>query len=90
MHGDLIMWNFLLMIAFSLYLIGYGYIALFKREWLAKLSGSTQKNDQSSANFSQARSILAWTSLVFGGIGLVMTIVTMVIVFQSQNGGFAV
>ena len=84
------MWNFLLMIAFSLYLMGYGYIALFKREWLAKLTGSNPKNDQTSANFLQARRILAWTSLVLGGLGLVMTIVTMVLIYQSQNGGIAV
>lgn len=92
------MLTFIFMIAFSLYLGGYGFIALFKPEWLmkirslsAKIEGKGDlKHEDIQANVGQARKIMAIASLIFGLIGLIISIATMVIYIQAQSGTISV
>lgn len=91
------MLSFILMIAFSLYLAGYGFIALFKKDWLlkiramsARLEGKNLKNEELIADGSTARTAMAIIALVLGIIGLVMSVMTIVVFMQAQSGVISV
>lgn len=83
------MLNFFLMIGFSLYLAAYGFMALFKREWLDMVMAMITRNERKSHDTSEpsvATRSLAVVSLALGIIGLIMSVVTLVIFIQAQNG----
>ncbi|MGB7338921.1 MAG: hypothetical protein WBC91_08525 [Phototrophicaceae bacterium] len=91
------MLSFLLMIAFSLYLTGYGFIALFKKEWLlkiramsARLEGKNLKNEDLITDGSTARTIMAVLALTLGIIGVIVSIMTVVVFMQAQGGTISV
>ncbi|MGJ3237751.1 MAG: hypothetical protein ACFE0Q_03495 [Anaerolineae bacterium] len=92
------MFSFIIMMAFSLYLAGYGYIALFKQEWLmnvrafsAKVEGKGElKHEDLTETVGQARRIMAVISLMLGVIGLVLSVMMIVLYIQAQNGPIAV
>ncbi len=88
------MLSFILMIAFSLCVMLYGFSALFKPEWLmnvrafsAKIEGKeAHKHDELSSNLSQARKVMAILALIVGILGLAVSIATLFIYFQAQAG----
>ncbi len=91
------MLSFLLMIAFSLYLTGYGFIALFKKEWLlkiramsARLEGKNLKNEDLITDGSTARTIMAVLALTLGIIGVIVSIMAVVVFMQAQGGTISV
>lgn len=88
------MFSFILMIGFSISLMSYGFIALFKSEWLMKLRSfsaqiegkSEQKHDNVNENLATARKIMAIFALVLGTIGLIVTLATIFVYLQAQSG----
>lgn len=87
------MFSFILMILFSVYLASYGYIALFKKEWLFKLNAYVtgdkyKRHDQASSN--RMRTILATAALILGVIGLVMSVIILGIYMISLNGAIEI
>ncbi|MEL6403133.1 MAG: hypothetical protein AAFV98_08170 [Chloroflexota bacterium] len=83
------MLNFFVMIGFSLYLTAYGFLALFKRDWLDTLIAMIMRRERKSHEPSEptmAMRGLALVSLVLGVVGVVMAIATLVIFLQAQNG----
>ncbi|MEM9951765.1 MAG: hypothetical protein AAFV93_05540 [Chloroflexota bacterium] len=88
------MTSFLFMFGFSLYLAGYGFIALFKKEWLlkirafsARLEGKGNiKSDELINDGNTARDAMAVIALAFGVIGIVLSIAFFVIYVQAQSG----
>lgn len=89
------MLSFLPMIAFSILLMAYGYIALFKKDLLWKIRGisakvegkSGEKRDSSTlANMNRMSNIMGTLSLILGAIGFFLTLAVMYIYFQTQAG----
>lgn len=89
------MLSFLVMIGLSLSLTGYGYVALFKKEWLMKLRAFSaqvegkEKNELTNT-LSQARKIMAILALVLGVVGLIITIASIFVYFQVQSGAVSI
>lgn len=74
--------------AFSLYLIGYGFIALFKKEWIQKLrsaSSQTEGREKLKNDDSLRKNWLAILSLVFGFISLLMNIAMIVLMNRAAE-----
>ena len=92
------MLTFILMIAFSLYLAGYGFVALFKQEWLMKVRALSAriegkgdlKHEDLNASVGMARKIMAILSLIFGVIGLAMSVMVLIIAIQASSGTISV
>ena len=88
------MTSFLLMLGFSLYLAGYGFIALFRKEWLlkirafsARLEGKGNiKNEELIDDGNSARNMMAIAALVLGVLGVILSIAFFVIYVQAQSG----
>lgn len=74
--------SFLFMLGFSLYLAGYGFIALFKKDWLlkirafsARLEGKGNiKNEDLINDSNTARDAMAMAALASGVIGILLSI----------------
>jgi hypothetical protein len=86
-----LMTQYLLMFAFSLYLISYGLIALFKKEWIWKLrefSARVERKDKFKRDedhigkIDRMGNIMAIIALTLGVIGFVMNV--MLIAVTSQ------
>lgn len=82
------MFNFILMFFFSIWLIAYGYIALFKKEWIwklrsfsARLEGKDglKRDDEHIAKINRMGNLMAILSLILGLIGFVMNLITLII-----------
>jgi len=92
------MFTFILMIGFSIYLAAYGFVALFKQEWLMKVRAFSAriegkgdlKHEDLIESVGQARKIMAVLALVFGVIGVIMSIMVLVIAIQASSGTIAV
>jgi hypothetical protein len=93
------MLSFILMLGFSVYLMAYGFIALFKKDFLwklrsfsAKVEGkSGEKRDEATvANMNRMGNMMGIAALVLGAIGFVLALAAMVIYMQSQAGAIAV
>jgi|GEM_PF-4521736 len=92
------MLQFLIMIGFSLYLAAYGFVALFKQEWLMKVRAFSArvegkgdiKHDDLTNNIGMARRVMAVLALLLGVAGLVMSVIMMVVYFQAQSGPVSV
>lgn len=92
------MLQIMIMVGFSLYLASYGFVALFKQEWLTKLRAfsarvegkSDIENSDLMNNIGIARRVMAVLALVLGIAGLVMSIIMLVLYIQAQGGPVAV
>lgn len=92
------MFSIILMIIFSGCVASYGYIGLFKQEWLmnlrsmsAKVEGKDGfKHDELSPNITQARKIMAIAALVLGILGILVSVATLFVFFQAQAGPISV
>ncbi len=92
------MLTFILMIGFSLYLAAYGFVALFKQEWLMKVRAFSAriegkgdlKHEDLIESVGQARKIMAVLALIFGIIGFIMSVMVLVIAVQASSGAIAV
>lgn len=88
------MLTYIFMIAFSLYLTAYGFIALFKQEWLMKIRAFSAriegkgdvKHEDLQNNVGAARKMMAAASLVLGLIGVVLSVMMLIIAIQAQSG----
>lgn len=85
------MLSFILMILFSLYLAGYGFMALFKQEWLTKLAafatgGKIKREDYNQSGSNKGRFILGVMSFALGLIGLGVSVVALVLYVASLSG----
>lgn len=93
------MLSFLPMIAFSLFLMTYGYIALFKKDLLWKLRGFSAKVEgkaeakrdaDSVASMNRMSKIMGTLALILGALGFFLSLAVMYIYFQAQAGPIAV
>lgn len=82
------MTQFIIMFAFSFYLIGYGLIALFKKDWIWKLRNFSarvegkdkiKRDETDVAKIDRMGNVMAIIALVLGITGVVMNIMLMVI-----------
>lgn len=75
-----------IMLLFCLYLVAYGYMALFKKEWIwkvrnfsARLEGKGKvKPDERAQSVNKMGNILGALALILGIIGVVMNIALLV------------
>jgi hypothetical protein len=93
------MLSFILMIGFSVYLMAYGFIALFKKDFLWKLRGfsakiegkSGEKRDEVTvAKMNRMGNIMGTLALILGAIGFLLSLAAMVIYMQAQAGAIAI
>ena len=89
------MLSFILMIGFSIYLMAYGFIALFKRDLLWKIrnfsarvegKGSEKRDAENMENLNRMSKIMGTLALVLGAVGFIMSLAVMFIYLQAQGG----
>lgn len=91
--------GFILMIGFSLLSMAYGFVALFKKDWLWKLrgfsasvegKGGKKRDEDSIAQMNRMGNVMGIIALILGAIGFFMSIATLYIYLQTQAGVIAV
>ena len=89
------MLSFVLMIGFSLYLMAYGFIALFKKDWIwklrsvsARVEGKTnsKRDEESASRMNQIGNVLGTIALVAGIIALALSLASIMLFFQADAG----
>jgi hypothetical protein len=92
-EGVSIMLSFILMFLFSIWLIAYGLIALFKKDWIWKIrsfsaglegKGDLKRDEVHTEKINRMGNTMAIISLVLGIIGFVMNIATLIIFLNPQ------
>lgn len=87
------MFGSLTMLFFSVVLIAYGFIALFKKDWIwkirafsARLEGKevAKRDDEDIAKINRMGNMMAIAALILGLISFVMNIMTLVILLNPQ------
>lgn len=93
------MLGYILMIGFSVYLMAYGFIALFKKDLLWKIRGFSAKiegksgekrDEETTAKMNRMGNIMGGLALILGALGFILSVATMVIYMQAQAGAIAV
>jgi hypothetical protein len=90
-----IMLSFIVMIGFSVYLMAYGFIALFKKDLLWKIRGFSAKiegkagekrDEETTANLNRMGNIMGTLALILGIVGFIVSLAAIVIYMQAQAG----
>lgn len=89
------MFSFVLMFFFSIWLIAYGLIALFKKDWIWKLRSfsaglegkSNLKRDEAhTERINRMGNMMAIIALILGIIGFAMNLITLMIYLNPEIG----
>lgn len=87
------MFSFILMFSFSIILMAYGFVALFKRDWIWKVrvfsarlegKGDLKRDEISSARINRMVNVMAVAALILGIISFVMNVATLVIYLTPE------
>lgn len=80
------MLQFMIMIGFSVILVAYGLIALFKKDWIwkvrefsARLEGKGQSKRDAGSNLDTMGNIMGVFALVLGILGIIMNVAIFVV-----------
>lgn len=89
------MFSFILMFLFSIWLITYGLIALFKKDWIWKIrsfsaglegKSDLKRDEAQTGKINRIGNMMAIIALILGIIGFVMNLITMMIYLNPTIG----
>jgi hypothetical protein len=87
--------SFILMMVFSLGSMAYGFVALFKKDWLWKLrgfsasvegKGGVKRDEDRVASMNRIGNVMGVIALLLGAAGFILTLAVMYIYLQAQAG----
>jgi hypothetical protein len=89
------MFSFILMFLFSVLLIFYGFVGLFKKDWIwrlrsfsARLEGKDElkRSEEHTMKINRMGNMMAIAALLLGSLGFVMNLITLIIYLNPDIG----